>query len=280
MGKNKNKKAQERKKELKKMQKILDEQKQVQQTKQQKKLEVNNEVPQTKLNENQISLSQRVIFIFVYILFPTLVVLCSYFYVRNFFINHLVNMKIKDHYIKNSEYAINNVITPFFTTIVLILSLLATYFFITRYISFKFKREKYFNFAKKTLKFIEIFILLLGLVTMVYTKSEEFPYTDTKSYNEYIKKQDEYLYITHTIYDEDGNEVANSEENGLEGEPSINSLGVNAKETDKFYRILLPLSQFIFSISKYFSVVVTIAGAIIFPLRSYIGKNENIIVKK
>lgn len=92
-------------------------------------------------------------------------------------------MKIKGYYIKNSEYAINNVITPFFTTIILILSILATYFIITGYISFKFEREKYFNFAKKN---FEIFILLLGLVTMVYTKSEEFPYTDTNSYNEYI----------------------------------------------------------------------------------------------
>ncbi|RSU15951.1 hypothetical protein [Vagococcus carniphilus] len=56
---------------------------------------------------------------------------------------------------------------------------------------------------------------------------------------------------------------------------------INLKNSEyAINNVIAPLSQFIFSISKYFSVVVTIAGAIIFPLRNYTGENKKSIRKK
>lgn len=238
-------------------------------------LKENNETHQCHQEKHQINLKERLVFIFTFFLTPTIVILVSYFFVRNFFINKMVTLEIDNIEVLNSANAVDNVIAPFFTTIFLIISFILTYVVLTKFISGRFVQEKYNRFAKKSLKCIEIGILLLGLMTLVYTKSEEFPYTGTKSYKEYVDNKVELHYFEHKIFDSDGNEIASSEKKSIPGTPSIDSLGVNSSKAKSSYKFVIFLSQIFYSISKYFSVIVTIAGAIIFPLKSYtVEKSE------
>lgn len=88
-------------------------QKQMKQKKaQQKKVQ---EIHQPESKQDKNNFKERFIFFCAYFLSPTISILISYFYVRSFFINRMVTMKMNSLDVLNSENAINNVIAPFIT---------------------------------------------------------------------------------------------------------------------------------------------------------------------
>ena len=215
----------------------------------------------------KLGIARKTIFICVYILLPITLVLFGYFILRNLAINSMTTMKIKNfsYEMLNSENTVNNVVTPFFTSFFLILSFSFSYIILLVIKRKYFSSPNYIVFAQKVLRWAEIIILFIGLISMVYSNVDKIPYTETESYKKYIKDKNNLAEIQYSLKDSDGNDIKIN----YEGSPTFVSEGLNSHDTKLGYRVMMWFSQFFKSFTQYFNVLVTIVGGIIFPLKNY-----------
>lgn len=237
------------------------------------------------------NLKKKFFLICLFIFFPIIFIALLYLFIQPRLINFMIKLPLnnplyfevseKNSVIINSEGAINHIISPFCSSVTLIILFFASYFII-KFCSNKWFDDKvYIIFAKKILQFVEIVILVLGLISVFYVNVEKFKYTDTTNYENYISylsKDNEVNYFKHTLY-EDGVEIANTDNPSKPGEPSIESVGLNSSDARIDYKIMLLTAQVVKKMSEYFSLIITILGAMIFPLKRYINnsiiKNSN-----
>jgi len=216
--------------------------------------------------------NKKAIFILLFIVFPIIFITLLYMCIKPKLVNSMILVTINGMKVMNSEDVVNKIISPFFSSIVLLVLFFLTCLIINR-LSNKFFENKLYNvFAKKTLRFAETGILVLGLISMFYLNAENFLYTDSNDYKNYVSHVGTHYKFITTLYDEDGVELANTDEPSKIGQPSVESTGVNSPDAPFYYRMILMMSQFLKLFSKYFSILITVSGAIIFPLKRYIKK--------
>lgn len=150
--------------------------------------------------------------------------------------------------IQNSDYYINNISTPFFHSLCLILGCIVSYV-IVRSISKKLSEKYIFEWAKQSLRFIEILVVFMTVTLAVYNKDMQFDY-------------DEYGVSKTQL------EQSNSEYVSLEKIPTIRSIGLE-KQGNYINNIFATFSRMMSEASGEVELIIAVFGGIIVPLKKY-----------
>ena len=198
----------------------------------------------------------------IYIFVPLFVVMTMNNELVPKIIEKMSKVEVEGAMIINSSYAINKVIIPFAESFVLVFGFMISYLILALIQRLLLKNKKYFIKAKQFLKFSGCITVLMVLVIAIYSKTNSFEY-------------DQYGYNIETL------KGAVTEENTvqyvvLEEIPSINSIGVQIKGSNLSYNIALKISQFLYSMSENFELVIAFAGAVILPLQNYVEAIEQL----
>lgn len=150
--------------------------------------------------------------------------------------------------IQNSDYYINNILTPFFHSLCLILGCIVSYVIVTC-ITKKLSGKYTFEWAKQSLKFIEILVVFMTITLAVYNKDIQFNY-------------DEYGVSKTQL------EQSNSEYVSLEKIQTIRSNGLE-KQEDYINNIFVKFSRLMSKASGEVELIIAVLGGIIAPLKKY-----------
>lgn len=207
----------------------------------------NKHVNKRKIKKSVASKRINIIFLIVYLGIPFGVIRIFYG-VSYYMIKKMSYINIGLGKIQNSDYYINNILTPFFHSLCLILGCIVSYV-IVRSISKKLSEKYIFEWAKQSLRFIEILVVFMTITLAVYNKDIQFNY-------------DEYGVSKTQL------EQSNSEYVSLEKIQTIRSNGLE-KQEDYINNIFVKFSRLMSKASGEVELIIAVLGGIIVPLKKY-----------
>lgn len=194
----------------------------------------------------------------MYIFIPIIVIYSAQNIIDVRIYNILKELHLDGAVILNSEYAKNNIFSPFSASMALVIGIMISFAVVDLIRKKVLKNEKVgLVLAKKVLHGIEIFAVVLAVVVAVYSQKEEFDYN-------------QYGYGVETIKSVSDGSYTGPAYISLEQIPAIHSIGISSPSGTIIYNGLLLFSQKIFHIKDNIPVAIALLSAIIIPLKKYV----------